>query len=585
MTGFYQDGPQLENQYHDDGLLRSFLDRVLEGKARKEVENDLARFADRLLGDVGEMAADAEAHPPELVQFDAWGRRIDHIETARGWQELERVSAEEGLVAIGYERKLGSASRVHQFAKLYLFNPSSAVFSCPLAMADGAARLIEVLGDDELKQNALAHLTSRDPAEFWTSGQWMTERTGGSDVGRGETIARADGDVYRLYGSKWFTSATTSQMAMTLARIEPPGGEATPGSRGLSLYYVETRDAEGQLNNIVINRLKDKLGTKALPTAELELQGTVAKLVGEPGRGVANITTLVNVTRLYNAISSVSLMRRGLALARDYARRRVAFGRQLADQPLHAETLANLEVDFNGCFLLAFRGIELLGREECGEASPEESAVLRLLTPIVKLFTAKHCVASASEILESFGGAGYVENTGLPKLLRDGQVLSIWEGTTNILSLDCLRAIDREGALGPFLADIRKKVTACTVDELEPCTRRINESLEKIEAYLPEVMAAGRASIEAGARRFAFALARTYAAALLVEHAGWMMQERGDGRACVIARRWCQNDLAQLDVLDADYLQHTQSLAMDEPLSAKITPERFSPEKPGELVR
>lgn len=585
MTGFYQDGPRLENQYQDDQLLRSFLDRMLEKDERQAVEKDLSRFADRLLGDIADMAADAEAHPPVLVQFDPWGRRIDQIETARGWQELETVSAEEGLVAIGYERKLGPRSRIHQFAKMYLFNPSSAVFSCPLAMADGAARLLEVLGDDELQQNALARLTTRNPKQFWTSGQWMTERTGGSDVGRGETIARADGDIYRLYGSKWFTSATTSQMAMTLARIEPPGGEAMPGSRGLSLFYVETRDADGQLNNIAINRLKDKLGTKALPTAELELQGTVAKLVGETGRGVANITTLVNVTRLYNAVSSVSLMRRGLALARDYARRRVAFGRQLADQPLHAETLANLEVDFSGCFLLAFRGIELLGREECGVASSAESAVLRLLTPIAKLFTAKHCVAAASEILESFGGAGYVENTGLPKLLRDGQVLSIWEGTTNILSLDCLRAIDREAALGPFLEDIRQRVADTTVEVLEPCTRRINESLKKIEQYLPEVMAAGRESIEAGARRFAFALARTYAAALLVEHAGWMLNERGDGRACVIARRWCQNDLAQLDVLDAEYLQHSQSLAMDEPLTTKISQTRTAAENPGELVR
>lgn len=585
MTGFYQDGPQLGNQYQDDRLLRSYLDRMMKSDELQAVEKDLTRFADRLLGDVADMAADAEAHPPELVQFDPWGRRIDHIETARGWQELEVVSAEEGLVALGYERQIGPMSRVHQFAKMYLFNPSSAVFSCPLAMADGAARLIEVIGDDNLRENAFARLTTRDPEQFWTSGQWMTERTGGSDVGRGETIARADGDIYRLYGSKWFTSATTSQMAMTLARIEPPGGEATPGSRGLSLFYVETRDADGNLNNIVINRLKDKMGTKALPTAELELQGTAAKLIGEPGRGVANITTLVNVTRLYNAVSSVSLMRRGLALARDYARRRVAFGRALADKPLHAETLANIEVNFTGCFLLAFRGIELLGREECGVATPSDSAVLRLLTPIAKLFTAKHCVATSSEILESFGGAGYVENTGLPKLLRDGQVLSIWEGTTNILSLDCLRAIEREGALLPFLEDIRCRVADTTLDELEPCKQQINAALKQIEQYLPQVMAVGQNSIEAGARRFAFALARTYAASLLIEHAQWVAQNYGDHRTAVIARRWCQGDLAQLEILDEEYVRQSQALAMDESLSASDQSASFAGEKASELVR
>ncbi len=585
MTGFYQDAPQLGNQYDDDSLLRSYLDRVMSTDELQTVESDLSRFADRLFGDIADMAGDAEAHPPQLIQFDPWGRRIDHIETTRGWQELETVSAEEGLVAIGYERQLGSLSRVHQFAKLYLFNPSSAVFSCPLAMADGAARLIEVLGDDALRQNAFARLTTRDPEQFWTSGQWMTERTGGSDVSSSETIARADGDIYRLYGNKWFTSSTTSQMAMALARIEPPEGEATPGSRGLSLFYIETRDADGQLNNMLINRLKDKLGTKALPTAELDLQGTVARLIGEPGRGVANITNLVNVTRLYNSISAVSLMRRGLALARDYARRRVAFGKPLAEQPLHVETLANLEVDFTGCFLLAFHGIELLGREECGAATPEESAVLRLLTPVAKLYTGKRCVVAASEVLESFGGAGYVEDTGLPKLLRDGQVLSIWEGTTNILSLDCLRAIDKEAALPPFLEDIRRRVSSSTLAELQPCKKRIVDALEQIEQYLPAVMSLGRESIEAGARRFAFALARTYAASLLIEHAQWMEQQHADGRACAIARRWCTDDLAQLETLDSTYLRESHSLAMDEPLSAVHGKDDLVRDKSGELVR
>lgn len=200
MTGFFQNAPRLENQYDDDWLLRSYLERMIAPEDRVGVASDLSRFADRLLSDIAAMADDAEAHPPRLVQFDPWGRRIDQIELARGWQELETVSAEEGLVAIAYERSLGPASRIHQFAKLYLFNPSSAVFSCPLAMADGAARLIEVLGDDALKQNAFARLTTRDPKRFWTSGQWMTERTGGSDVGISETIARPDGDHYRLYG-------------------------------------------------------------------------------------------------------------------------------------------------------------------------------------------------------------------------------------------------------------------------------------------------------------------------------------------------------------------------------------------------
>ena len=163
--------------------------------------------------------------------------------------------------------------------------------------------------------------------------------------GRTGTVARAEsglprGATHRLHGTKWFTSATNSEMAMTLARVEDANGETRDGSRGLSLFYVETRDEAGALADIEVLRLKDKLGTRALPTAELELRGTPATLVGEPGRGVPTIATLINVTRLYNTICAVSNMRRGLALARDYAHRRHVFGRPLAEQPLHLETLA-----------------------------------------------------------------------------------------------------------------------------------------------------------------------------------------------------------------------------------------------------
>lgn len=563
MTGFYQDPPRLTNQYTDDRLLRDYLGRKLPPDMLAEIEPDLEQFGERVVGDIAAWGDDAERQEPQLVQYDAWGRRIDRIEVARGWRELDRISAEEGLVAIGYARQYGPLSRVYQFAKLYLFNPSSAIYSCPLAMTDGAARLIEVHGDSELRTGAYARLISRDPEQFWTSGQWMTERTGGSDVGRTETIARRDGDGYRLYGTKWFTSATTSQMAFTLARIEDAQGETTTGSRGLSLFYVETHNADGELNEIEIHRLKDKLGTRALPTAELSLRGTPAKLVGEPGRGVPNITALVNVTRIYNTICAVASMRRGIALARDYAMRREAFGRKLAEQPLHVETLAQLEVELQGGFHLAFHLVELLGKEECGAATAEETAVLRMLTPIAKLYTAKQSVAVASEVLESFGGAGYVEDTGLPKLLRDSQVLAIWEGTTNILSLDALRAIDKEDALGPTLGAIERRLLLVRHPELNELTEQVHSAVQTLRGWLPQTAACGLEGIQAGARGFAFGLARTYIASLLLEHAGWELETWSDWRGAAVAQRWCRQNLTPLTEPNARHRAASQALAMN----------------------
>ena len=220
-----------------------------------------------------------------------------------------------------------------------------------------------------------------------------------------------------------------------------------PGSRGLSLFCVEIGREPGRgWRGIVVNRLKDKLGTKALPTAELTLEGAPAVLLGAPGRGVANISGMLNVTRMYNAIASASGMHRACALARDYAARRAAFGRPIAGLPLHAATLADMEAEAAAVLALVMECAALLGGVEAGTATADQRRRLRALIPLAKLTTAKQAVACASEALECFGGAGYVEDTGLPRLLRDAQVLPIWEGTTNVLSLDLLRAEAKDGA-------------------------------------------------------------------------------------------------------------------------------------------
>ena len=396
MPDFYQSSPRLGNQYEDDRVLRSWLRRSLPAHVLAEIEPGLVALGGRAAGDILASGDDAEASPPRHVPYDAWGRRVDRIETSAGWRALDRVAAEEGIVAVAYERAHGPLSRLHQFARLHLFHPSSAIYSCPLAMTDGAARTLERYGGgDPVLHAAFERLTSRDPERFWTSGQWMTERTGGSDVSGTSTIARrAEGGEFRLSGTKWFTSATTAQMALTLARVE---GETREGSAGLSLFFVELRDASGALRGIRVERLKEKLGTRALPTAELTLDGTPARLVAGEGQGVRKIASLLNVTRLYNAVCAVAGMRRAIALAADYATRRVAFGRPLAAHPLHVETLAAMAVEYEGGLHLTFHLGELLGREECGAASADDLLLLRLLTPVAKLYTAKQGVMVASE--------------------------------------------------------------------------------------------------------------------------------------------------------------------------------------------
>ena len=542
MAEFFQIGPELHDPFRRDPALQAWLRLRLPQPVVEDIRPGLEALSARAAGEMLQLAAEAEAQPPEHVPYDPWGRRIDEIRTSEGWKALERIAAEEGVVATAYERRHGAWSRVHQFARLYLYHPSSAICSCPMAMTDGAARVLEVHGDSALRERVLARLTSRDPERFWTSGQWMTERAGGSDVSRSETVADCDGERFSLYGTKWFTSATTAQMSMTLARIR----EGDQTDEELSLFFVETRDPEsGRLNDIEVHRLKDKLGTRALPTAELSLHGTPGIMVGERGRGVATIATILNITRLYNACCAAGYIRRGLDLALDYATKRWAFGRKLVDQPLHREALADVATEHHAALALVFEAAEWLGREETGEAEVAELDCLRVLTPVVKLYTAKQGVACASELVECFGGAGYVEDTGLPRLLRDAQVLSIWEGTTNVLSLDLLRAMGSDGRRWQSLmAHLESRLTTLPAQAPQGPCEATREALGALSRRPGELMEQGEESAQAGARDLAYLTARTVAAVLLLEQAANETDEIEAARARAVAERWCRYYLA-----------------------------------------
>ena len=525
MNVFYQDAPGNPDLFRTDPALQAELARRLPESLRAAVLERCAALGVATSDELPRLATQAEAQPPQHVPYDAWGRRVDEIRTSPAWESLRVFSARNGLVASGYDHSFGEHRRVVQAALLHLFSASSASYSCPLAMTDAAARVLLDLAPASLRDRLVPGLTTTDPARFITSGQWMTERTGGSDVGNTETIARpagSDGDErrYTLHGVKWFTSATTSEMALTLARIDDGGAPPVPGSRGLSLFCVEISRVAGQgWRGITVHRLKDKLGTKALPTAELTLDGAPATLIGEPGRGVANISGMLNVTRLYNAIASASGMHRACALARDYAARRGAFGRKLVDLPLHAATLADMESETAAALALVMECASLLGRSEAGVASEDERRRLRALIPLAKLTTAKQAVATASEALECFGGAGYVEDTGLPRLLRDAQVLSIWEGTTNVLSLDVLRAEAKDGSFSAVLKDMSRRAELLARPLDRGAVTAVREGVRGLVSAAQTAVQAGAAVLEESARKLALRTGHVAEALYLAETA------------------------------------------------------------------
>jgi len=539
LGSFLQAAPQHENAYLSDAFLQSYLKRVLPKDVMDDIEPDLIQFGERVATDIWALGQECEVNQPYLRQFDAWGNRIDDIVTCEAWKEQKRISAREGLIAIPYERSQGEFSRLYQVAKLYMYSTSSGLYGCPLAMTDGAAKTIESQKLD--LPEAWSHLTSRHPEKFWTSGQWMTERRGGSDVGSGtETIAvRQDEDNYLLYGYKWFSSATDSDMSLTLARIADSGGNITPGSRGLSMFYLKTRQEDGSLNNIQVVKMKNKLGTRQLPTAELLLDGVSARLVSSPGRGVASIAGMLTITRIHNTVTSVAAMRKIVSLARDYATRREAFGGLIQGHPLHLQTLARMEVETRGCCALMMELGRQLGLDDAGMLGDEDGLLLRLMLPVAKMYTGKMAVAVVSEGLECFGGQGYIEDTGLPGILRDAQVLPIWEGTSSVMALDVARAVSK--TKGEALVAFYSRVTGIVgkgqnIEAMKSSCDSLSSALEGTMALLnknPRVL-------EFAGRDFAFSLAHIYIGALLMEHAALSEQALD----CEIVARWCQRDLS-----------------------------------------
>ena len=297
----------------------------------------------------------------------------------------------------------------------------------------------------------------------------------------------------------------------------------------------------------------------------MTLDGTLAIPVQGLRDGVRNISPMLNITRTWNAISACALMRRGLALARDYATKREVFGRPLIEQPLHVDTLAGLVAEFQGALHLTLRVVELLGRAEAGELDEAGEHLLRILTPIAKLTTARQAVAVASECLEAFGGAGYVEDTGLPMLLRDAQVLTIWEGTTNVLALDTLRAVGpvESGGIDALFTELERCAIPVQHPSLVGLMETAHEAADHAIAWLIEMEKRGATRVlkEAGARRFALTLGRALELALLTSHAEWSRGVEGDQRTAMAALRLATNGIDS--VLDPGHELGSSYLASD----------------------
>jgi len=378
-------------------------------------------------------------------------------------------------------------------------------------MTDGAARVIEAHAPPELRERFLPRLAARSLGSLFQGAMFLTEKQGGSDVGATTTRAVEEMDgTWRLHGDKWFCSKVDADVILALAR--PEG--APEGTRGLGLFLVPKLLLNGGRNAIRIHRLKDKLGVRSMPTGEVTLSGAVAYRIGGPGDGFKQMLEMVNLSRLYNAVDSVAVVRRALVEAVHYGRGRRAFGRAVLDHPLQRAVLGETVARHLGSLLMVFEAVRALDDADAGDA--EAVRLLRALTPMCKAFTGKLAVEGVSECMEAIGGNAYVEESPLPRLLRDAQVLPIWEGTTNIVSLDLLRALQIDGTLAALHARKRRALESARGTDAA-VKDAVAKAYDSAAATAVAVLSAPREGAERAARSMLWGLARAFQAALALE--------------------------------------------------------------------
>jgi alkylation response protein AidB-like acyl-CoA dehydrogenase len=383
---------------------------------------------------------------------------------------------------------------------------------CPFSMTDSLTRTLKKFGSPELVQRYLPSLTSLDLDTLAQGAMFMTEQGAGSDIAATTTLARPDPEhagAWLLTGDKWFCSNPDAALAMVLARVE--GGP--PGMKGVSLFLLPRDLEDGTHNRYRILRLKDKLGTRSMASGEIRLEGARAYLVGEQGRGFVQMADMVNNSRLSNGVRAAGLMRRAVSEAMHVARNREAFGRKLVDLPLMRKQLLKLLVPAEQARTMVFQTAQALRAADAGDEAAKPLA--RILTPLIKFRACRDARKVTGDAMEVRGGCGYIEEWSDPRLVRDAHLGSIWEGTSNIVALDVIRAIRREGSLPALQAQWQRQLGETAMDA---SLRARLESAASRAASLAQ--AAAQPEADAMARQSASALYHVTTAIAMCWEAG-----------------------------------------------------------------
>lgn len=488
------------NLFEDNLPLREALEREGGGWATGRLEEAGAFWG----GEPMEWGVLANERPPVLHRHDRYGNRVDRVDFDESWHRLMAAGVRDELHALPW-REQREGAHVARSALFMLAGQAEAGFCCPITMTFAAVPALRAQPEIAAEWEPLLTSTSYDPDGVPAAGKGaaicgmaMTEKQGGSDVRANTTRAvpvngGGPGAEYRITGHKWFCSAPMSDLFLILAQTD----------EGLSCFALPRILPDGERNAISVERLKDKLGNRSNASSEVEFDGALARMVGEPGRGVPTIIEMVGHTRLDCITGTAAGMHLAVAQATWHAAHRSAFGKRLIEQPLMENVLADLAVEAEAATALAMR---LSRAYDEADGDPAEALLKRLATPVGKYYVCQRAPQHAFEALEVFGGVGYVEESGMPRIYREAPLNSIWEGSGNVMALDVLRALAHEPeALEVFFAEVGQAAGS------DP---RLDAHVEKLQKEFSDPE-----GLESRARRIVERMAVALQGSLLVRHA------------------------------------------------------------------
>ena len=546
-----------QNFYAIDRQLRDLLSLYMPAAQLAEMTPHFERLGELGGNRLDELAMTADKHPPVLHPRDRFGRDEDWIEYHPAYREMEKVAFEDfGMHAMSHRAGvLGMAepaSPLVKYAITYLFVQAEFGLMCPVSVSDTSNFIIKRYGSPALKKLLLDRLLSTDPATMLKGTQFMTEKAGGSDVGALETEAEligmgADGiERWKLHGQKWFCSHADADVAVLLARPRGAAGQALKGgTQGLGLFAMPRRLEDGTRNSYRIVRLKDKLGTRSMASGEIILDGAIAYAVGDVGRGFKQMMEQVNLSRLSHGVRAASMMRRCLNEALAVARGRRAFGKAIGEYPLLRRQLMKIMLPTEQALSMYAFASDAMGRADKGDA--DAASLLRILTPVYKFRACRDNIPVASAALEVRGGLGYIEEWATARLVRDAQIGTLWEGTSNINALDVVqRAVGKSGGHKTLSAALKAKYEA-SASLPGQYKGLLGATLDRVERFAEAVAADPKH--EKRSRLAAGALYHATTAALLAWEGATLGAQGGDARRLLLSRLVIEHRLAPQDPL------------------------------------